>query len=613
VGDQAICQTYNAWGSKYYWRLVTGIGEDYIDLSKSDCDEDSGIPTEADKIIQLGNRNDASRQNAIVIAAYGDGSPYIIQYKGINSFEIAKDKIVTKLASDENIFTGAVHMTAGSDGLENLDGLPEAIERQLESIEVGGQNMLRNSGFTGDYLSAQIADQTVLDQVDQTFNPPLIHWDDASSPSVGATVRDSDESQSGKEVVLVDGSISQSLYQKVIANESYMLSFKAKGTSLTYSVGGVTQTVELTEDWMGYVEKIETIENGSLFSITNGNCVLCDLQLERGTIATAWGNSYLDNASDRLYYQSQQYVSDALKNATEGSTDIYGGLVLTRHIKVGDGSNTTDFRETGGTSGYYVDGNSPAFWAGGDFAKAVSTAAKYETDTTTPEGEIPYVVTHGGKVVLNDSIIRGKVYASGGKIGNLNIGLDKTGDFQLSGDISYFQGTEVHYLSLSPENLRIEAVDNGEIVEYVQINPYHNSDKYDVEGIIHVSGRNGWNAIYVGSGVFAGLRHDVLSTTEATTILRAWSPYLIVLNGNDGGNKTVYLPSNAEIGTTFHIINTYRSPLAIGLNGINSPNIVLNTEDGELSFMHGWNEDGNNPYKVEAFFDGNLWYLCPIR
>jgi hypothetical protein len=55
VNDQAICQTFNAWGSRYYWRLVTGIGEDYIDLSKTDCDSGSDIPMAGDKIIQLGN------------------------------------------------------------------------------------------------------------------------------------------------------------------------------------------------------------------------------------------------------------------------------------------------------------------------------------------------------------------------------------------------------------------------------------------------------------------------------------------------------------------------------------------------------------------------------
>ena len=32
--DQAICETFNLKsGNHYYWRLVTGTGDDYIDLS----------------------------------------------------------------------------------------------------------------------------------------------------------------------------------------------------------------------------------------------------------------------------------------------------------------------------------------------------------------------------------------------------------------------------------------------------------------------------------------------------------------------------------------------------------------------------------------------------
>ena len=93
-GDQAICQTFNAWGSKYYWRLVVGIGNDYIDLSKTDCDEDSDAPSEGDKIIQLGNRTDKTRQAAQVLSSYGENSPSFIMYNGINSFSLI-DKEVT--------------------------------------------------------------------------------------------------------------------------------------------------------------------------------------------------------------------------------------------------------------------------------------------------------------------------------------------------------------------------------------------------------------------------------------------------------------------------------------------------------------------------------------
>ena len=88
VNDLAICQTYNAWGSRYYWRKVVGVGEDYIDLSKTICDEESGIPMAGDKIVQLGNTEDAARQAAQVLSAYGDDAPSFIMYNGINDFTL---------------------------------------------------------------------------------------------------------------------------------------------------------------------------------------------------------------------------------------------------------------------------------------------------------------------------------------------------------------------------------------------------------------------------------------------------------------------------------------------------------------------------------------------
>ena len=406
IGDQAICQTYNAWGSRYYWRLVVGIGEDYIDLSKTDCDEDSDVPSAGDKIIQLGNRAEEERQNAIVIAAYGEGSPYIIQYKRINSFNLTNEMIVTKLSSTENIFTGKVHMELGSDGLENIEG----------GLNIGGQNMLRNSGFTGNYLSEPLADRIVMEESSEMFSDPLDFWFSEDYPKDNATVVDSEESSSGKELVLANGSVTQELYQRVIGGEKYVLSFKAKGANLTYTIGGVSKTMPLTDTWVRYIEKFDALQSGSIFSIINATCVLCDIQLERGTMATSWGMSPLDNSSDRAYWQSMKYVQEAV----EGATDVYGGLVLTHHIKVGNRLTDDTFVENGGINGDYISNESPAFWAGGDFDKAISTVNKFTNNPTYQPNEselasmASFVVSHGGRAILNDVIMHGYVYAKGG-------------------------------------------------------------------------------------------------------------------------------------------------------------------------------------------------------
>lgn len=425
VGDQAICQTYNAWGSRYYWRLVTGIGADYIDLSKIDCDEDSDVPSAGDKIIQLGNRSEEARQNAIVLSAYGDGSPYIIQYKGIDSFDIDDDKIATKLSSTENIFTGRVHMELGSDGLENIEG----------GLNIGGQNMLRNSGFTGNYLSEPLTDGIVMEESKDLFSDPLDFWFSEEYPKDNALVVDSEESSSGKELVLSNGSVTQELYQRVIEGEKYVLSFKAKGVTLTYNIGGVSKTLQLTDTWLKYVEKFDALSTNAIFSITNATCTLCDIQLERGTMATSWGMSPLDNSSDRAYYQALNYLSDAM---IEGSTDFFGGLVLTNHIKVGDYANHVMTKETGGVNGKWSNDDSVVFWGGGSLDKAINTIDKFKNNPSyqPSQEEISslanFVVTHGGRMIANDAVIRGTIYAkdgdftgiinaNGGNIGLLSI------------------------------------------------------------------------------------------------------------------------------------------------------------------------------------------------
>lgn len=69
VNDQVRCQRYSPTQNsivKYYWRLVVAVGDNYIDLSKTDADG-ADIPAIGDNIVQLGHRTDITRQRAIVI------------------------------------------------------------------------------------------------------------------------------------------------------------------------------------------------------------------------------------------------------------------------------------------------------------------------------------------------------------------------------------------------------------------------------------------------------------------------------------------------------------------------------------------------------------------
>lgn len=106
VGDFVQCRTFNlATGQRFYWRRCLGVGADYIDLSMTDCATGSDTPLAADEIATFGNALDASRQNAISIAAYGDGTPSITLYQGISTYSTTGcDK--TRISADGSKFTG---------------------------------------------------------------------------------------------------------------------------------------------------------------------------------------------------------------------------------------------------------------------------------------------------------------------------------------------------------------------------------------------------------------------------------------------------------------------------------------------------------------------------
>ena len=152
VGDQAICQTFNSSGQKYYWRLVTAIGSDYIELSKTDCDGTS-IPVEGDEIIQYGNRTDTDRQSAILISAYGSG-PAIKQYAGIKSYSFV-DCEKTVISDKYNKFTGDFYLETGESIATLLKIQEGLIYSEISSIrkEVAAKdNLLKNASFSADTL-----------------------------------------------------------------------------------------------------------------------------------------------------------------------------------------------------------------------------------------------------------------------------------------------------------------------------------------------------------------------------------------------------------------------------------------------------------------------------
>lgn len=108
VNDQAYCMTFNLHqdsegnlGNHYWWRLVIGVGENYINVSNNTVGtgyaQDSDAPKVGDNVVTLGNRTTTDRQNAIVLAGAGANNPYFRLYQGINSFSLA-NKVTTQIS-----------------------------------------------------------------------------------------------------------------------------------------------------------------------------------------------------------------------------------------------------------------------------------------------------------------------------------------------------------------------------------------------------------------------------------------------------------------------------------------------------------------------------------
>lgn len=733
VGDQARCQQFrlaqNASGmttTHYYWRLVTGVGENYVDLSKTDADTGSGIPQAGDEVIQLGYRNNdhPERQSAIILSAVETQAPSIRYYQGINSYNltnaIVKEEYYNPDPNDKKFHSntygesyvgakdqstymkytqsggveikGAVKMTSAStlDG-NNLGSVLTAINgtattantnaqnaqtaagnaqsaadaaqstantantnatnaqtaasnaqstadaantaasnaataaqtaqtaannaqtsannaqssadqanttanataTTVANLSTGNQNLLRNSGFTGDYLPEDSATSVEVNDGTFLFSNPFDHW-----TTTNATAISSVESITGMAVVLTNGSLQQTLETPLIANGNYIFSFKAKGTSISFTIGSYSYTQALTNTATRYTFKFIAQSASTAFAITSSTCTVMELQLVQGTVPnTDWINNPNDNDKALAYFQNLTYLTNAIVN---GSTSVLGGLILSNQIRVGNYRNGSmiqetggiasqssyEFEESGGTSGLYSGPDSPFLWGGGTMEKAFYTIAKYAEDPNyEPSASelanlmAQFVVTHGGRAILNDIILRGVVYATGGNIGGFSIGIDELRN------TNYGASINIANAAISPTQRTIigeEAYDSftGQNCAMVA----ENTTATNTQGTQQVSNTalflKAVNATYnyafhgegngVLNGVMYGYKTGLLSLTTATTELNLTDGSTFLIINRTSGDRFITMPKLSQVQKTLGLPPTFTestaTPFAIEIN-----------------------------------------------
>lgn len=442
---------YQQVANHYYWRLCVGASKEpinvgiyklhYIDLSMADCDTGSDIPAKGDTVAHLGARikwkgidnkdvtdeSNIDAQNAIVFSSTDVFSPSVTLYHGIDSYsylnkgyvEYGVDKTNNKAFfhvygdayigdRDGNSFVkftqgegvelkGKLHIQEGSTGSANLTDLPDEI---YNAVQIGNENLLLNSGFTGDYDSIDISESTQMQADTEVYSPKIKYWEG------DANIIEDSEAVSGYRADI--GYLSQEV--DLMLEEQYVISLRAKGTSLTVGYGNYNSTESLDDAYKKYVYKFTCRSLGVFF--ISGKASVCDIKLERGTIPTDWCPSRLDTDKSADRFKYLQYIQDAIK---DGSVDILGGLILANMIQLGNYKNGKLQKVTAGISGIYNDDDDVAFWAGGTLQQAMRTIARLKSnpDYSPSDSEwgnlAKFIATHGGDIFL-----KGYIYAVGG-------------------------------------------------------------------------------------------------------------------------------------------------------------------------------------------------------
>lgn len=478
VGDQARYQQFRIESgsasfssTKYYWRLVTAVGDNYIILSNQDGKYDgAGEPAVGDNIVQLGYQgaNNPIRTSAIILSATASDAPSTKYYQGITSFSLQDCEV-----KDEGFEGGQFHSriygtyyvgdreqsnyisydpltkTATFKGVAIFEPgttLPDGTPiEQLQDLGIKSGNMLLNSGFTGDYTSQQFDEKTEISDETAIFSDSAKFWETENAEFI-----ETEESASGHAVNLTEGGLAQQISEKLISGEKYTLSFKASGKSLKFTVGGYSDNIQLTDELKRYSVIFSCSDpEDKRFRIFEATACVMEITLNQGNLPVQWQTAFDDHDKTLANFEALQYLTAAI---TEAKTTVNGGLIMTQDIRVGQYRNGKMVKETGGMSGYAATMNSPFIWGGGDMRNAFYTIGKYINDpgymATDEElkNMCSFVLTHGGRAILNDIILHGYIYAKGGVLQSVrspngNFSIDEQGNVVLKGNVTATSGS----------------------------------------------------------------------------------------------------------------------------------------------------------------------------
>lgn len=381
VNDLVRCQTFNIKEgttanakNRYYWRRVTAVGTDYIDiLALSGGNYGDSQPEVGDELVQMGNTTDVARQSVLYLSAYGSDSPSIKLYKGVNDYTLDGKEIF--VVSREEVYALAsmfkLKVKDGSTTKEmtlaelvlNVDGLTSTVAANKK--EADGQiskintTLTQNAESITSLAQKQTNTENKVSEIEQTTDKISLQVETTTNMKnciVGSALRPWDD------IVKIAAGLSQVvniINGGGVGGSNYAV-FNAQGATANTWTGLYFKDVRVTPGkkyiFSVWVRVIRATDSGAYYTIK---------RFDNGVAgAVVESKNYPNIVGDWALYTSQITVPSGCsrllietairKNGTinlcrlmlmEGTE--YGGWSLSPYDKTEAGKLETDLKSTG--------------------------------------------------------------------------------------------------------------------------------------------------------------------------------------------------------------------------------------------------------------------------
>lgn len=478
VNDLVRCQTFNIKEgttanakNKYYWRRVTAVGTDYIDiLALSGGNYGDSQPEVGDELVQMGNTTDAARQSVLYLSAYGSDSPSIKLYKGVNDYTLDGKEIFV-VSRDEVYALASMFKLKVKDGdttkettlaeiVANVDGLTSTVSANKQEVDgqIGKINttLTQNAESITSLAQKQTNTENKVSKIEQTTDKISLQVETTTNLKnsiVGSALRPWDDitkiaaAHSQKVEITSGGGVGGSNYA----------TFSASGATVNTYTGLYFKDVRVsagkTYVFSVWAKIVSLFDNGAYYSIKR-----FDGGTEGAVVKS--GNIYLSIGGWKLFTATFTVPDGCTKLLLElavrrnGAIDVcrpmimegteYGGWSLSPYDKTEAGKLESGLKRTG------VDIEN---------GKITATADKFEVRNNS--GEVTANVNEKGLLEVGAGVFSGLIRKKMTEItpenlndyvtdqaalalGNIQIDFEKTGCFvKFTGNIKAMTKADV--------------------------------------------------------------------------------------------------------------------------------------------------------------------------